>query len=279
MSKVHIALIVGLVAGLAVAAVTLWTIEPGSTAQPLSDAGAYFDQSAATDERIRALEMAVAEERNARQLLEEELLALYDELDALRNAPVAETDAATALTATQRDLARAEFFRQRGRTMESGEGRTTALVAAGFSTDRAAWIVQREDELRLEALQLRYEAQRSGAPQALIDANYVAEGRLRAYFDEREYEQYLEAYGRPTTVSVGAVIQSSPGQLAGLQAGDEIVRYDGQRVFSYLDVNGQQLQGDPGESVVIDILRDGAPMQIVLPRGPIGIQAGRYRRR
>jgi len=278
-SKVHIALIVGLVAGLAVAAVTLWTIEPGSTAQPLSDAGAYFDQSAATDERIRALEMAVAEERNARQLLEEELLALYDELDALRNAPVAETDAATALTATQRDLARAEFFRQRGRTMESGEGRTTALVAAGFSTDRAAWIVQREDELRLEALQLRYEAQRSGAPQALIDANYVAEGRLRAYFDEREYEQYLEAYGRPTTVSVGAVIQSSPGQLAGLQAGDEIVRYDGQRVFSYLDVNGQQLQGDPGESVVIDILRDGAPMQIVLPRGPIGIQAGRYRRR
>jgi len=128
-------------------------------------------------------------------------------------------------------------------------------------------------------MQARFEAQRAGDAQAMMDANRIAEGRLRGYFDESEYGQYLEAYGRPTTVSVGAVIQSSPGQLAGLQAGDEIVRYDGERVFSYSDVNRAQLQGEPGESVVMDIVRDGTPMQIVLPRGPIGIQAGRFRGR
>jgi hypothetical protein len=33
--------------------------------------------------------------------------------------------------------------------------------------------------------------------------------------------------------------------------------------------------GEPGESVVVDITRDGIPMQLVLPRGPIGVSTGR----
>ena len=277
--KRYIAIIISLVAGFAVAAVTLKSIEPGESVRPATDASAHFDQSAATEERIRALEVAVAEERNARQLLEDELLALYDELDALREV---EGEAATPdepATTAAVQLSRWEAFRQRGRTAASSEARTAALVDAGFSPDRAAWIVQREDELRLEGMQARFEAQRAGDAQAIMDASRLADGRLRSYFDESEYEQYLEAYGRPTTVSIGDVIQSSPGQLAGLQAGDEIVRYDGERVFSFSDVNRAQLQGEPGESVVMDIVRDGAPMQIVLPRGPIGIQAGRFRGR
>lgn len=279
MKNIHIAIIVSLVAGFAVAAVTLRSIEPRPADGENTTAGAYFDQSAAVDERIRALEMAVAEERNARQLLEEELLVLFDELDSLRRDESSAGAAAAPTAAAIRESARAEAFRQRGGVDLSGEGRTAALVKAGFAPDRAAWIVQREDELRLEAMQSRYEAQRTGDPQAWIDARAVAEGRLRGYFDDLEYEQYLQAYGRPTTVAVGAVIQSSPGQIAGLQTGDEIVGYDSQRVFSFSDINRQQLLGDPGEPVVMEIIRDGTPMQIVLPRGPIGIQAGRYRGR
>ena len=68
-------------------------------------------------------------------------------------------------------------------------------------------------------------------------------------------------------------------KIAGLQPGDQIVSYDGARVFNYGDLNDQLLQGEPGESVIVDILRDGAPMQVVMPRGPIGITAGRFRRR
>ncbi len=75
------------------------------------------------------------------------------------------------------------------------------------------------------------------------------------------------------------MLESSPGQRAGLQRGDAIVRYDGQRVFTYGDLNAGQLQGMPGESVVIDILRDGMPMQLVMPRGPIGIEPRRSWRR
>jgi hypothetical protein len=32
-------------------------------------------------------------------------------------------------------------------------------------------------------------------------------------------------------------------------------------------------------NVVIDVVRDGSPMQIVVPRGPIGVEIGRFRGR
>ena len=275
MKKTQIAIIASLVAGFAVAAVGLRSLEPSTVSQP-DQADAYFDPTADTEERIQALEAAVAAERNARQLLEEELLALYDEIDDLREdaaepAPPAATEAV--------ELPRTRFVRERTRTLSSGANREDALVEAGFTPDRAAWIVQREDELRLAAMQARFDAQRSGDPQAMAEAGALAANGMRNELGDLEYEQYLEGYGRPTTVGVGAVIESSPGQLAGLQSGDQIVRYDGERVFSYSDINAQQLQGEPGESIVIDILRNGTPMQIVMPRGPIGIQAGRFRGR
>lgn len=278
MRKIYIAIAVSLVTGFSAAAIMLWPTQPQSIPGSSVDAGAYFDQSAATEQRIRALEAAVAEERNARQLLEEELLVLFAEIDSLREEPV-QQDVREAVVAESRDAARAEFIRERRGTPRSAESRAMALTAAGFSSDRAAWILQREDELRIEAMQARFEAQRAGDMQAMFAANDLSESMLRAELGDLEYEQYLAAYNRPTTVAVGSVLESSPGQVAGLQVGDRIVRYDGQRVFSYADINEQQLQGEAGESVVVDILRDEIPMQIVMPRGPIGIQAGRFRGR
>jgi len=72
-------------------------------------------------------------------------------------------------------------------------------------------------------------------------------------------------------VAVGTVLESSPGQRAGLQAGDQIVGYGGQRVFSYGELSEQTMTAEPGRSVVVDIVRDGVPMQVVVDAGPIGI--------
>ena len=279
MKKIHIAIVASLLAGFAVAAITLQTIDRPAASQSNPAAADHFDQTADTEARIRALEAAVAEERNARQLLEEELLVLFDELDALR-APESESVQPSQPDAEQaRVLGRTQSSRERARRLNTSEGRIDALVEAGFSPDRAAWILRREDELNLEAMQARFEAQRSGDRQAMFAAGNLSQSVIRNELGEAQYERYLEAYGRSTTVRIGSVIESSPGQLAGLQTGDEIIRYDGQRVLSYGDINDQQLLGEPGESIVVDIVRDGTPMQIVLPRGPIGIQAGRSRRR
>ncbi len=35
------------------------------------------------------------------------------------------------------------------------------------------------------------------------------------------------------------------------------------------------MSGAAGENVIVDISRDGVPMQISLPRGPLGVTGGR----
>ena len=79
-----IALGITLVAGLSLAAFRMNASAPVTTAE--FDSADYFDASAATDDRIRALEAAVAQERNARQLLEEELRILFAEIEKLSDA-------------------------------------------------------------------------------------------------------------------------------------------------------------------------------------------------
>ena len=79
-------------------------------------------------------------------------------------------------------------------------------------------------------------------------------------------------------MSVGSVLESSPGQRAGLQPGDQITAYGGERVFGYDDLSRRTMAATPGQPVVVDIVRDGVPMQVVIEGGPIGISNSRYMR-
>jgi len=83
--------------------------------------------------------------------------------------------------------------------------------------------------------------------------------------------RYLEAQGQPTAVKITQVLGGSPGSEIGLQPGDQLVSYAGDRVFSVNDLRKHSMQGNPGEDVVIEIERDGMLIQLTVPRGPIGI--------
>ena len=274
MKAIFLVLGVVLVLGLAAAYVA---DQPHPAVVEEGDARDYFDQSAAIEDRILALERAVAEERDARQLLEDELQALYAEIDALASQPDAGENEAEEAVAAAREV-RNRFDRARA-DRSSTERRVDDLVSSGLSPDRAEWIVKREDELQLEAMQARFEARRTGEPVDRFDPAFNPGAALRAELGDAEYEQYLEASGRPTSVSVNSVMESSPAAVAGLQPGDRIVSYDGQRVFNTFELNMQTMRGTPGDMVVVDILRDGAPMQVVVPRGPVGIYTRDSRRR
>lgn len=275
MNKIVIAVIISLVAGLAVGAYMISAPQPEPVAASNTDSGNYFDQSAAIDDRIRALEAAVAEERKARQLLEEELQIVYAEIEQIGSEQQSGNELLVAEGQDVREVMQQRT--NRARRADSAEGRTMRLIEAGFSPDRAAWIVQRESELQMDAMQAQFEARRSGEPLNRLDPRFNTGAALRAEIGDSEYEQYLQANGRSTAVAVGFVIESSPAQRAGLQSGDQIVSYDGQRVFNTFELNQQTVQGEPGQNVVVDIVRDGMPMQVVLPRGPIGISTGRFR--
>lgn len=277
MNKVVIAAGISLFAGFALGAYLLGAREPAASAQRPADASSDFDQSVDIEQRLRALEAAVAEERKARQLLEEELQILYEEIEPPGNA----TEGNDELLVAAGQDARA-VRRQRAAMMaaaDSPEGRASRLVEIGFPPDRADWIIRREAELQMAAMQAQFEARRSGEPLSRFDARFNSEAALRAEIGDADYEMYLEANGRSTAVVIGSVIESSPGQRAGLQSGDQIVSYDGTRVFNTWELNEQTMQGEPGQSVVVDIVRDGMPMQVVLPRGPIGVSTGRFRGR
>jgi len=266
---------ISLAAVIAAAAAVFSVREPLPNESALAIPSNYFDQSAATEDRVLALEAAVAEERNARLLLEDELQALYDELDQLRSGSDEVSEELDAEIQQQREAMRerADRFRAGSTT----QGRADTLIEAGFAPDRAEWIVQRESELQMDSMQAMFDARQSGErpDRSRLDPDQA----LRAELGDAEYEQYLEANGRSTSVAVGSVLESSPGQRAGLQSGDQIVGYDGQRVFSYGELSDQTMSATPGQSVVVDIVRDGIPMQVVVDAGPIGISNRGFRGR
>jgi hypothetical protein len=253
-----------------------WVYTPGPGEEVVIPESS-FDARLPADERIAALEQAVSQERMARQLLQEEVLYLNDELNDLMVA----TDRPPETTREERPDRRSEISREERRQMfarrNSPEGRAERLVDAGIEPGLASWIIQREEELQMESLRARYEAGQSGDPSDFYREQDTTNA-LREELGDTDYERYLSANGRSTNVGIGSVIGNSPAQNAGLRPGDAIISYDGQRVFTMTDINMASLDGTAGQNVVVDITRDGIPMQVVLPRGPLGITGSRNRR-
>ncbi|MGK0374365.1 MAG: C-terminal processing protease CtpA/Prc [Arenicella sp.] len=151
--------------------------------------------------------------------------------------------------------------------------RQQQLIESGFAREEAARIVQIEAEESLRQLQAQYDQRRqnvSSTGNRLADMN-----RIRAELGEQNYERYLDANGWPTSASIGVVLSGSPGENAGLKAGDKVLSYAGERVFNLNEINQLTIQGQVGESVLIEVDRNGESVQLSIPRGPIGINSGR----
>lgn len=261
------------------AGATLWfrDAEPRSDAAPRFDKPsevAAFDAAAPVEKRLAALEQALGIERQARQLLQEELVVLTAEIERLSaDDPLdAGTNAGDPVVTTAATSA------SRGSRRRSDPAlRLDRLVEAGFTPGEAQNILRRESELQMEALQERYEARRAGEPVSFNRGSTA--NALREELGDAGYERYLTANGRPTRVSVSSVMDGSPALAAGMRPGDQIVGYDGRRVFSMNEITRMTMEGEAGQNVLVDIEREGVLMQIAMPRGPLGITGGRRYRR
>lgn len=151
-----------------------------------------------------------------------------------------------------------------------------ALVAAGFSPSDAAYYRRRYDEAAMARLYLRDQAEREGwigtprYSEALREIRGGLES-LRDEMDDEAYARYLYALGRPNQVSIRRVLTGSAAEAAGLAPGDVLLSYQGERMFAVSDVRRASRGGDPGETVSVEILRDGRVIQAYLPRGPLGV--------
>ena len=226
------------------------------------------------DERLKDLELALAEEREARIALEDTLGMLFEELDRLEGT---DERAMARLQAAAESERQARVVERRGQRNEADwirsyqERRVAVLVEGGFSDEEARRALEQESEASFKAMQLAWEAQRNGEVIDVMDVMSNPQSILRAEMGDDAYARYLEAQGQPTAIRITQVLGGSPGNIAGLQPGDELVSYNGERIFNVMELRNGTMQGQPGEDVVIEVERDGVRMQLTLPRGPIGI--------
>lgn len=272
MNRIMLAIVVSLAAGFAAGAWTGRAVPPTATAS--GTAGGSVDASAPLEDRIAALERAVAGERDARLVLEEQLHGLYAELERLDSPELDELLRTLAENSQAREQARMQTSarRDRGARMHDREGmRIGQLVAGGFSEIRARQILALEDEIRMAALQAEFEARQNGENFSPWEWAADNQADLRERLGDADYEKYLTAQGAQASVTVREVIGESPANRAGLRAGDRILSYDGKRVFTMNELRSMAFSGEAGEDVIVDIERNGQRMQLVLPRGPMGI--------
>jgi hypothetical protein len=270
----------GLAAGFAIAS-WLQPSEPEPALASAGDSAAHRSVPAdggSAAARLEALEEAFAAEVEQRAALEERVAELASELEGFGDRAALAAEPAAVVPGS------AAVQPPRARSRDAAEARAASeriveqLIAGGFAADRAEWINRRSQELRMQTLQAQYSAMREGRtfePGTVLGN----EGVLRAELGDADYERYLAALGRPTSVGVRDVLASSPAESSGLLPGDEIVSYDGKRVFDMRELNALTLQGTAGESVVVDVRRGDQNVQLVMPRGPIGIFGGGFRSR
>jgi hypothetical protein len=259
------------------------------------DAGALhvFDQPYGDEtplaRRLSELDSALALERYEREALAAELAELRSLLDGSPGAAGVEPREPVGSAATLGGAARAEREsaenRVRQRTPEGfpaseaereqyrRQRQLENFIAAGLAPERAQYVMQRQEALQYEALEARYAAVQSGASASEV-ANLSVDSLLRAELGDVDYEKYLAGSGRPTTVRVNDVLQHSPAQAVGILPGDEIVAYDGERVFDIGELTALTNATKPGQTVALTIERDGQPMQMFVESGPIGISGG-----
>lgn len=273
MNKIVVAAGISLLAGIAVGAwiggddesVNVGVTRAGKPGLP---------QGAATEDRLLRLEQILAEEREARIALEDTLAILFEEIDRLDGAGIREATLRQAEIERQREARASERRSSRNEAdwvKNYQERRVGRMVEGGFSEDEARRILQKESEAAYKSLQASWEAQRNGEALNLFDTVNSPQAILRSEIGDDAYARYLESQGQPSAIRVMQVLSGSPGSSAGLQAGDELVSYNGQRVFDVMDLRNQTMQGDPGEDVVIEVDRNGMRIQLTVPRGPIGL--------
>lgn len=274
MNRTIVAIIISLAAGFAAGAWSGRDAAPPGAEQDMAYSGGGFDDSAPLENRIAALERAVAGERDARLVLEEQLHGLYAELERFDSPEMDELLRTLAESSQAREQARVQRAARpdRGRRMQNREAmRVEQLVAGGFTEGRARQILELEDRIRMDALQAEYEARQNGESFNAWEWASDYQAGLRDRLGDADYEKYLTSQGSQASVTVREVIGESPANRAGLQPGDRILSYDGRRIFTMNELRSMAFSGEPGEDVIVDVERNGQRMQLVLPRGPMGI--------
>ncbi len=248
---------------------------PPAASAPWARAGG--DRSPAdVGRRIERLEATLAAEVAERQRLEEKLEAVAAHLASLGGSAPTLTPLVTANPSSAAAGEPAAGEEDAVAVDSSTSAVERALAAAGVDAVTAADIKRRRDELTMMEMYLRDRATREqwldspqfAAEMAAIDAQRTS---IRDEVGDDAYDRYLFALGETNRVRIDDVLLQSPAAQAGLQTGDLILRYGPTRIFAPAELVAETRAGASGETVRLEVVRNGERFELEVPRGPLGL--------
>lgn len=251
---------------------------PSPLGSPAAPAGASAslrpDTAVDYDRRIAELAAALEHAREERTILTAEVASLKNELARAQSTrPTQVAHAATSADhARNEEKAAAE---QGPRPLD-----VDALVAAGFPEEIVREFKANLDQTELDRLYLRDIATREGWVDTArfreeVEALRLDASSTREEYGEEFYDWMLYTTGHPNRVAVGDVMTGSAAEDIGIRPGDQVLSYDGQRIFSPSELRDATIQGDPGALTPVEVLRNGRYVRLIVPRGPLGIRVER----
>ncbi|MEM6639614.1 MAG: PDZ domain-containing protein [Pseudomonadota bacterium] len=216
---------------------------------------------------LESLSQALTQEAEYRMVLEDQIDSLSGRLDELQAR--LEAGGGASEDSARRTL-KARQQRGGGLTLDR-------LLDSGMDETTARRFKSRVDDIALQRLYLRDQAMREGwvsDPRYRDESRRLAEAQngLRDEFGTEAYDAYLYASGRPNRIEVQNVLENSPAFEAGLRTGDQIVGYDGERTFQPNELRRATQQGQAGQMISVQIIRNGQTLDVYVPRGPLGVQ-------
>jgi hypothetical protein len=149
-----------------------------------------------------------------------------------------------------------------------------SLETRGYTAEEASRLRARWEAHELELLYLRDRARREGwlrRPRFYGESRRLQEA-MRGELGDRDYDAMLYGAGQNNRVVVAGVLGDSAAERAGFQTGDEIISYDGRRIFDAQELLRATSQGRAGQDTELRFRRDGEELRVMLPRGPIGVR-------
>jgi membrane-associated protease RseP (regulator of RpoE activity) len=250
---------------------------PRAVAQP-NERADDSRQRATLERQILMLTAKVADEAAKRQHLEDQVESLSAQVAALtsgsgenksaQGAPAGVGASAPAMVAEPMPNPAAAA---------SISAMERALVAAGVDVTTAADMKKRHDDLTMAEIYLRDQATReqwldSPRFREELDAIQAQRTSVRDDIGDDAYDRYLFAQGQANRVRVDDVMLDSVAAEAGLQSGDIVLRYGDTRIFAPEELVNETRSGRAGESIRLEIIRNGARLEMQVPRGPLGLR-------
>jgi hypothetical protein len=240
---------------------------------------------------LASIRRELAEEQRARESLAREVAELRRRLEDAAEPAVAGESHRTAAsrignaeqTETSKALADEPSSAERSPAASPESSPVfdvEGLVAAGLAPGDAQALRERWERYELDKLELNDRAMRESFFMTPRHRNehLALDLAFRSDIGDEGYDAYLFATGKPNRVVVREVIPDSAAAGAGLQRGDEILRYNEAIVFSPGELHLQTASGARGDLVPVQVLREGRLTTLRVEQGPLGVVLDAARR-